>query len=97
MPSKRGGRLAILHDCYTSQMKAAVSIPDDLLVETEKIARRQKRPRSDVVRDALLEYLARHDAESITQALNRIYDTDGMAPDSVIAQINAQALQQVEW
>jgi metal-responsive CopG/Arc/MetJ family transcriptional regulator len=78
-------------------VRASILIPDDLYAETEQIARRKKRSRSEVVRDALREYLARHDAETIIDALNRVADVEDSAPDIAVAGASAAMLKQVEW
>ena len=55
-------------------MKTAISIPDDLFADAEELARELKRSRSRLYTDAMREYLARHSAESITAALDRVCD-----------------------
>jgi predicted transcriptional regulator len=52
-------------------MKTAVSIPDEVFEEAERLARRMKRPRSEVYSRALAEYVARHAPDRITEAMNR--------------------------
>ena len=78
-------------------MRAAISIPDDLYEETNELARRQKRSRSEVIRDALREYLARHDADAITEALNRVCDVEDCPTDPAIASASADLLRRVDW
>ena len=53
-------------------MKTAISIPDDLFADAERLAREQKKSRSRLYGDAVREYLARHSVESITDALDRV-------------------------
>ena len=55
-------------------MKTAVSIPDDLFAKADAFARGLGRSRSQVYRDALAEYLVRHDPQSITSALDELAD-----------------------
>jgi len=52
-------------------MKVAVSIPDTVFEETEQLARRMKRTRSDIYSRALAEYVARHAPDRVTEGLNR--------------------------
>jgi predicted transcriptional regulator len=52
-------------------MKVAVSIPDAVFAETEQLARRTKRTRSDVYSRALAEYVARHAPDRVTEGLDR--------------------------
>jgi metal-responsive CopG/Arc/MetJ family transcriptional regulator len=53
-------------------MKTAISIPDDLFADAEQLARELKKSRSRLYGDAVREYLARHSAESVTEALDRV-------------------------
>ena len=91
------GTITASSSCYTSRVRAAISVPDELFAETEEFAWRQKRSRSEVVRDALREYLARHDAAAITAALNRVLDVENSVPDSAFVTISAEVLRKVEW
>ena len=78
-------------------MKVAVSIPDDLYVEAEALARRLSRPRSRVYADAMREYLARHDPDTITTALNRLAALPDSGLDDAMRAASAQLLERVEW
>ena len=55
-------------------MKTAISIPDDLFADAEELARELKKSRSRLYGDAVREYVARHSAESVTEALDRVCD-----------------------
>jgi len=56
---------------YTKGMKTAVSIRDEIFKGAERLARKTKRSRSRLFSDALREYLARHTADSVTEAMDR--------------------------
>jgi len=58
--------------CHTPGMKAAVSIPDQVFAEAERLARRLKKSRSELYSHALREYVARHCPEYVTENLDRI-------------------------
>jgi len=51
-------------------MKTAVSIPDAIFRETDRLAKRTKRSRSQIVSNALAEYLARHSADQVMEHMN---------------------------
>src|SRR5260221_14505116 len=51
-------------------MKTAVSIPDEIFHEAERLARRTKRSRSRLFSDALREYLARWSPDKVTEAMD---------------------------
>src|SRR5207302_10510760 len=53
---------------YTPGMKTAISIPDDVYAEVERLARRLNRSRSRLYADAAREYVARHDPDAVTDA-----------------------------
>ena len=57
---------------HTLGVKAAISIPDTVFAEAERLARRLKKSRSKLYCDALREYIARHSPEYVTEALDRI-------------------------
>ena len=58
---------------YASGMKRAISIPDDVFAEAERLARRLKKSRSELYSRALREYVARHGAEHVTETLDRLF------------------------
>ena len=53
-------------------MKTAISIPDEVFAEAEKLARRLKKSRSELYSRALREYVARHGPDYVTETLDRI-------------------------
>jgi hypothetical protein len=53
-------------------METAISIPDDVFGEADKLARRLGKSRSELYSDALREYAARHGPECVMEALDRI-------------------------
>jgi metal-responsive CopG/Arc/MetJ family transcriptional regulator len=78
-------------------MKTAVSIPEDVYAEAEDLARRLEVSRSRLYTDALREYIARHDPDTTTELLNRVYDEIDSAPDPAVAAASRRLLARVEW
>lgn len=79
-------------------MKTAVSIPDAIFEEAERLARRVKQSRSEVYSRALREYLARHAPDDVTAAMNQaVADLGDGAADAFSAAAARQALTRVEW
>ena len=78
-------------------MKTAISIPDDLFKDVEKLARRTKRSRSQLVSDAAKEYLARHTNDDMTEAMNRVFAEVGVGEDEFAAKAARDILHRVEW
>ena len=51
-------------------MKTAISVPDDLFAQVDRLARRSHRSRSEVYSAALREYVARHSPDEVTAGLD---------------------------
>ena len=82
---------------YTPGMKTAVSVPDEVFERTERLARRSGRSRSEVYSAALREYVARHDPDEVTEALDRVVGELGEGPDAFVGEASRRALSSVEW
>ena len=78
-------------------MKTAVSVPDDVFERAERLARRERRSRSDVYSAALREYVARHSPDEIADALDRVIAEVGEGPDSFVTAASRQTLESTEW
>ncbi|MBE0713739.1 MAG: ribbon-helix-helix protein, CopG family [Candidatus Aminicenantes bacterium] len=59
-------------------MKIAISIPDDVFKEVERMAREQKKSRSQIFVSAAREYVRRSETRRIIEKLDEVYDQ----PDS---------------
>ena len=82
---------------YTPGMKTAVSIPNDVFDEAERLAQRLKRSRSDLYSRALREYLARHAPDPVTEAMNHAVKTAGQVPDEFVKAAAKRTLGRSEW
>ncbi len=51
-------------------MKTAVSVPDHLFAQVDRLAKRSRSSRSDVYSAALREYVARHAPDEVTAGLD---------------------------
>ena len=78
-------------------MKTAVSIPDDVFQQAERLARRTETSRSALYARALAEYVARHTPEEVTDAMNRICDELGIGVDEFTAAASRRILERSEW
>jgi metal-responsive CopG/Arc/MetJ family transcriptional regulator len=54
-------------------MKTAISVPDDVFREVDKVARERHSSRSEVIVTALKEYLERRKSADLLKALNEAY------------------------
>lgn len=82
---------------YTPGMKTAVSVPDDVFESAERLARRERRSRSEVYSAALREYVARHSPDEVTDAVNRVVSDLGIEVDPFVVQATARTLERSEW
>ncbi len=86
---------------YTSGMKTAISMPDDVFRKAERLARRTKKSRSQVFTEAVREYIARHAPDEVTDAVNRVCEDLRISPDEsgdeFVASAARQVLQRTEW
>jgi predicted transcriptional regulator len=78
-------------------VKTAISLPDELFERAEKIARRMKKSRSEVYREALAEYVARHEPEAVTATMDAVLDAVGEEPDGFVARATKRTLARSEW
>ena len=78
-------------------MKTAISIPDEVFAEAEQLTRRLKKSRSQLYTDAVREYLARHDPDAVTEALNRVCERVDSRPDPAVAAAGRRLLERIEW
>ncbi len=80
-------------------MKTAISVPDPLFAEAERLVRRSGRSRSEVYSAAIREYLARHTPDDITQALDRVAEQlgDPTEENRFIVAAARHRFQSSEW
>jgi metal-responsive CopG/Arc/MetJ family transcriptional regulator len=78
-------------------MKTAVSIPDDVFQDAERLARRAKKSRSQLFSDALREYVARHAPEEVTEAMDRVVAEVGDTTDAFTSAAARHVLDRTEW
>jgi metal-responsive CopG/Arc/MetJ family transcriptional regulator len=78
-------------------MKTAISIPDDVFDEAERLAKQLRKSRSQLYSEALREYLARYDSESTTERMNRVCEAADNQVDPWIEAAGRQALERSEW
>lgn len=82
---------------HTTGMKTAVSIPDELFEEADRLAERLNTSRSDVYARALAEFVGNHAPDRVTEAMNAVMDAVGEEPDSFSKAAARRVLDRVEW
>jgi len=78
-------------------MKTAISIPDDVFEVAEQLARRTNKSRSQLFSDAVREYVARHAADEITEAMDRVCAEVEPGPEKFAAEAARRTLERVVW
>ena len=79
-------------------MKVAVSIPDPLFAQADALARRLKLSRSKVYAQALDAFLADHDGDRLTEAMDAAIDAAGEeGPDPFVHEAGRRILKKLEW
>ena len=78
-------------------MKTAISIPDPLFDEAEKVAQRLGVSRSELYARALAAYIEEHRDENVTHALNQLYSEEDSSLDSVLQRMQLMSLPQEDW
>lgn len=78
-------------------MKTAISIPDLVFREGEKLAARRRVSRSELYVTALKEYLDRHRDDAVTAALNEVYGQTSSSLDPGLAALQALSLPADSW
>lgn len=82
---------------YTKSMKTAISIPDDVFRDADRLARQTKKSRSELYSEAVREYLARHSREEITEAMDRVCGGLDSTPDEFVSAASRRTLARTEW
>jgi metal-responsive CopG/Arc/MetJ family transcriptional regulator len=78
-------------------MKTAVSIPDEVFEEAERLAERLKTSRSRLYSQALREYVRRHSPDHVTDSLNSVVDDVGAEEDLFVRAAARRTLRKVDW
>ena len=78
-------------------MKTGVAIPDDIVRDAIRLARKLGKPRRQILREALAEYEVRHDADTIREALDRLCAAEDSNLDPAVAEAARRILRETEW
>jgi len=78
-------------------MKTAISIPDEVFEDAERLAERLGTSRSRLYSQALREFLARHSPDEITESMNRVVAEVGAEADDFRRAAARRVLAKVEW
>ena len=74
-------------------MKTAISVPDVVFREADKLAKMLKISRSELYARAMAEFLTKRRSKAITDALNRVYDKEPATVDPALMRAQLRAIR----
>jgi metal-responsive CopG/Arc/MetJ family transcriptional regulator len=78
-------------------MKVAVSIPDRIFAEAERLAAHLKTSRSQLYARALALFVGTHAQDRVTEKMNAVVDDIGAPSDSFGRAAARRVFERVEW
>lgn len=78
-------------------MKVAISLPDDIYEEADRVAHRMQTSRSQLYSRALREFLQRHDQDHVTETMNRVCEEVGLEDDGFYRRAAWRVFEKDEW
>ncbi len=78
-------------------MKTAISIPDSVFESAERLADRMQKSRSQLYSDAVIEYLARHNHDTVTERIDAVCGEVDTRPDDFLKEAARRGLTTTEW
>ena len=82
---------------YTPGMKTAISIPDDLFDEADRLAKRLHQSRSQLYSQAVREYVGRHSETAVTAAIDAAIDAGAESDLEFVRVTSRGVLENTEW
>ena len=78
-------------------MKTAISIPDDVFAEADRLAQKLQQSRSQLYSRAVREYVARHSSDDVTSALDVLYAQEAAADGDFATSAGKRTLERSDW
>jgi predicted transcriptional regulator len=78
-------------------MKTAISIPDDVFADAERLAKVLKQSRSQLYSRAVREYVARHAEDQVTDALNEVFADRPTSDSEFLADAARRTFSHSDW
>jgi metal-responsive CopG/Arc/MetJ family transcriptional regulator len=78
-------------------MKTAISVPDEVFRQAERLARRQGRSRSELYSAAVREYVSRHAPDEVTDAIDRVVAEVGPDRAEFRREAAKRVMRRAEW
>jgi metal-responsive CopG/Arc/MetJ family transcriptional regulator len=78
-------------------MKTAISIPDDVFVSADRLAKRLHMSRSELYARAVKQYVVEHRHAGVKEKLDQIYASENASIDSAVLIAQAASIPSEEW
>ena len=78
-------------------MKTAISIPDDVFLSADRLAKRLKMSRSELYARAVQQYVAECRHVGVKEKLDQIYASENASVDSAALIAQAASIPDEEW
>ena len=78
-------------------MKTAISVPDEIFEDADRLAARLGKSRSQLYAEAMVEYLTRHDPATTTECLDEVLDSIAEPQDPFVTDTAQRILENIEW
>jgi metal-responsive CopG/Arc/MetJ family transcriptional regulator len=75
-------------------MKVAVSVPDQVFEEAERVSKRLRVSRSRLYAQALEEFVQKHQKKGVRAALDAVYEAEPSEIEAGLADLQAHALRE---
>ncbi len=82
---------------YTTGMKTAISLPDEVFENAERLASRLKVSRSELYARALQDYVRRHAPDAVTEAYDQVCGELESQTDSFSRRAAQATFKRAEW
>jgi metal-responsive CopG/Arc/MetJ family transcriptional regulator len=78
-------------------MKTAISIPEDIFISAEQLAKRLNMSRSELYTRAIKQYIAECPHIGVREKLDQVYASESSSVDPAIVQAQAISIHEEEW
>ncbi len=78
-------------------MKTAISIPDDIFISADYLAKRLNMSRSELYTHAIRQYIAECRHTGVKEKLDQVYASDSVSIDPAVLDAQAISIPMEEW
>ncbi len=78
-------------------MKTAISIPDDIFVSADHLAKRLNMSRSELYARAIQQYIAECRLVGVKEKLDQVYASENVSVDPAVLNAQAISIPMEEW